>query len=300
MEVSRTGRSPKRQAARLSTLLLITALAGELICLVKTNRISGQLLGSLNVLANDAFSKASVAKDTSDIAKGQSADAAAQAKSAKLISEESGKKSDAAALSASSAVNLAKNVRSVAKSLQQDLALTSGQIKELRVETFRLQHELQSENFVVAELSNDVSARKVDPFLLKRELGRFSGKSVLVEWTYDLPEIVGLANQIATGLSFAGWLSPPYVPPNYLVTATPLKSLPVSAGDIFRQGVWILDSEVHKSTSGSKPAFPADALAEILTSEGLEVSLAGNGWVSAPAGVMVVLVGAKRPVQHSR
>src|SRR5437879_4611550 len=51
----------KERLARGSTLLLIAALALELVCLVKTNSLSGQLVGSLSEKAGEADNRARTA-----------------------------------------------------------------------------------------------------------------------------------------------------------------------------------------------------------------------------------------------
>lgn len=55
----------KRRLAKRSTLLLIVSLAAELLCLVQTNSISGQLVGSLSDKATNADTKAQSALNKS-------------------------------------------------------------------------------------------------------------------------------------------------------------------------------------------------------------------------------------------
>ncbi|MGD0362736.1 MAG: hypothetical protein ABSC93_17800, partial [Bryobacteraceae bacterium] len=65
----------KERLEKRSTLLLIVALAAELICLVKTNQISGQVIGALDVRATEAYRKAGDAVVNSEVAIGKSGDA---------------------------------------------------------------------------------------------------------------------------------------------------------------------------------------------------------------------------------
>lgn len=58
-----------------STLLLIIALLLELICLVRTNQISGTVIGSIDEKANDASTKSQIALNDAGLAEGK-ADAA--------------------------------------------------------------------------------------------------------------------------------------------------------------------------------------------------------------------------------
>ena len=69
------GERRKRRVERLSTILLIVALSVSLICLVRTNELSGSVIGSLGDEALAAESKARSALDKSDIAE-RNADAA--------------------------------------------------------------------------------------------------------------------------------------------------------------------------------------------------------------------------------
>ena len=50
------------RVAKVSTLALIVALAGELLCVVITNQLSGKLVGALGDRAEEAFSKSGNAK----------------------------------------------------------------------------------------------------------------------------------------------------------------------------------------------------------------------------------------------
>lgn len=72
----------KRRLAKRSTLLLIAALSLELVCLVKTNSLSGLLIGSLSDKAGAADTKAESALAKSATAESKAGAAEGQAKSA--------------------------------------------------------------------------------------------------------------------------------------------------------------------------------------------------------------------------
>ena len=83
-------RERKERLAKRSTLLLIAALALELICLVKTNNISGMLIGSLSekageaeIKAQSAFDKYALAENKAGNANTVAGDALADSKTAK-------------------------------------------------------------------------------------------------------------------------------------------------------------------------------------------------------------------------
>src|ERR1700688_2764972 len=56
----------KKKLAKLSTLVLIASLAAELVCLVRTNTLSGQLIGSISEKAVIADTKAQSAQIAAD------------------------------------------------------------------------------------------------------------------------------------------------------------------------------------------------------------------------------------------
>jgi hypothetical protein len=73
----------KDRIAKRSTLLLISALALELVCLVKTNSISGMLIGSLSEKASAAEVKARSASEKSALAESKAGEALTDSKAAK-------------------------------------------------------------------------------------------------------------------------------------------------------------------------------------------------------------------------
>jgi hypothetical protein len=69
-------RAHRDRVERLSTILLVAALSASLICLVRTNELSGSVIGSLGVKAEDADRRAKTALTDSGTAQ-QEADAVA-------------------------------------------------------------------------------------------------------------------------------------------------------------------------------------------------------------------------------
>jgi hypothetical protein len=104
----------KHHLRKGSTLLLVSALALELLCLVQTNIISGRLTGSLAQEAEEADTKAKTALTDSATALTQSH--AAEDSSKRALGE-----SDTAAASASSAQSLASGARREADSFEKDI-----------------------------------------------------------------------------------------------------------------------------------------------------------------------------------
>jgi hypothetical protein len=117
--------------AKRSTLLLIAALSFELICLVKTNDISGRVIGSLRDKAEEADRKAKTAIADSSTALSQAKDALAKAGAAQESlgkAEAEAAKAETAALSA---LSLARNAREEAASFKKDILSAQKQAAEV-------------------------------------------------------------------------------------------------------------------------------------------------------------------------
>lgn len=120
-----TGGNEERQHhfRKSSTLLLVSALALELLCLVQTNIISGKLIGSLDQEAGDADTKAKVALSDSGTALTQSH--TAEDASQRALGE-----SDKASTNASNALTLASGARREADSFEKDIVSAKTQATE--------------------------------------------------------------------------------------------------------------------------------------------------------------------------
>jgi hypothetical protein len=93
----------KDRLAKRSTLLLISALALELVCLVKTNSISGRLIGSLGDKAGAAEVKAQSALDKSSLAEHKAEVATTTASTAETAARKAQDKGDGLTLRMESA-----------------------------------------------------------------------------------------------------------------------------------------------------------------------------------------------------
>lgn len=85
-------RARRDRIGLLSTILLVAALSMELLCLVKTNELSGRLIGSLSDKAEAADSKAQSAVDKSSLAEKKADAAEKQADSLTSRMEEASRK----------------------------------------------------------------------------------------------------------------------------------------------------------------------------------------------------------------
>lgn len=106
----------KKRLEKLSTLVLIAALAFELVCLVKTNQISGRLIGSLDEKAEEASKKSERAITDADSA----IDKALTAKT----------ESETSKVEASKASLLAHDARQEADSFEKDIVSAKKQAAE--------------------------------------------------------------------------------------------------------------------------------------------------------------------------
>jgi hypothetical protein len=104
----------KKRLEKVSTLLLVGALALELVCLVQTNWLSGKLIGSLSEQARAAVEKSKKALDDSSAAITRSGTAEATAGNAVATS-------DKARGTASTALDLATGARKEADSFERDI-----------------------------------------------------------------------------------------------------------------------------------------------------------------------------------
>jgi hypothetical protein len=85
----------KQRLAKSSTLALIFALSVELLCLVRTNQISGRLLGSLADKSDEAYRKSGVALSNADSAIGNAKTASDEARAAESLARAARQEADA-------------------------------------------------------------------------------------------------------------------------------------------------------------------------------------------------------------
>src|SRR5579863_716828 len=182
----------KRRLAKRSTLLLIAALALELICLVKTTSLSGLLIGSLSDKAEKAEKNAEQAIADSAIAEKQSAQATIDA----------GKATDAstAAVKVSrNAKDLAQGARLEADSFENDIRAANAQSAEAKQESTSVSVKLADRTLTDLQIS-----------LIAGRLARYAGQEVEIVAYWENKESVGIADRILTGLIKARWI---YIPP---------------------------------------------------------------------------------------
>lgn len=187
----------KERLAKRSTLLLIGALALELVCLVRTNQISGSVIGALG-------ERAMMALQDSNTAIAQSGNAAAAAKTAEEASTRAVGKSDKAEKSASGAMTLAGGARREADSFERDIVSAKEQAANAEshlTEALRRAADAQS------ELARFRAPRTISPteqVQMSRALEAFAGTPFDLSVAGDA-ESIDLMHVVQTVLVSANW-----------------------------------------------------------------------------------------------
>jgi hypothetical protein len=183
----------KDRLAKLSTLVLIAALALELVCLVRTNHLSGLVIGSLDERSNEAMVRSVKALDDSTSAVTQSG--IAQSTSAKAVSQ-----SDTAVVQSGKALK-------EADSFEEDIKVAKQQAANAESHLAEAVSMAKAEEAQLGKLAKEVEPRILtveQQRSLIVELRKFSGRTVDVI-SYGLDgEGAALATQIISVLSLAG------------------------------------------------------------------------------------------------
>ena len=170
----------KERLAKLSTLLLIVSLSVELICLVKTNTLSGRLTGSLAVKAEAADKEAKAAlRDSST--------ALSQAKTAESSLGKAEAEASNAQIASSNAMTLARGARQEAASFKEE-------IKSAREAATEANEKLADRALTDDQIKN-----------ITEKLVQFSGQEYTVTAYWDSKESLNIANRVHSALRMAHW-----------------------------------------------------------------------------------------------
>ena len=198
------GREERRkQLAKISTLVLIASLALELVCLVKTNSLSGLLIGSLSERAERADQKARTAITDSSTALSQARDAQARAGAAQDSLGRAQDEANKAQSAATSALTLARGAREEADSFERDIVSAKKQAADAES---HLAEALKRAAVTSAELDRIKSPRSLtDVSGLVDILRPFGGTEFKFESVFADDESIHLLRQINAALESAGW-----------------------------------------------------------------------------------------------
>jgi hypothetical protein len=128
---SRLGEKRQKRLERWSTILLVAALTVSLKCLVRTNELSGMVIGSLGNMAEEAGTKARTAIADASTALSLGRDALAKAGAAQQSLSKAEEEAAQAQTAASSALTLARGARQEADSFERDIALAKKQAADI-------------------------------------------------------------------------------------------------------------------------------------------------------------------------
>ncbi len=291
----------KRRLAKRSTLLLIASLALELICLVRTNQISSQVVGSLAAKADEAYrksetavsnadsgiGKARAASDEADAAKIESGRALTQAKEAGSHLAESLRRADEAEAkstnavsSASTALDLARGARKEADAFETRLASAEHKADEAEkhlADTLDRATKAEQESARLIAKFADRTLSDLQVQNIGDALNQFAGQEYEVITYWENPECIAISARIYRALRVAHWTFIPLGGRQWLPPGT--------------IGVLVF---IHPSPPSTQTKAAADALILALNAEGitadLRTQLPGN---NPPHNRITLSIGAK-------
>lgn len=129
--IRRIPRRFREQIETWSTIVLVLALTIGLKCLIKTNELSGMVIGSLGETAEQADNKAKAAIGDSSTALLQAKDALNRARAAQRSLEKAEGEAKSAQIASSSALTLARGARQEADSFEKDIRSAQKQAAEV-------------------------------------------------------------------------------------------------------------------------------------------------------------------------
>jgi len=177
----------RNHVQRFSTVLLVAALSAALICLVRTNELSGNVIGSLGSKAEEADREARTAISDSSTALSQAKDALTEAGKAADSLGKAEDKANKAQTASSNALTLASRARQEADSFEKDI--TSAKEAAAKAEAKLADRTLSDEQV------RSIAAK----------LRVFAGQPYTVTAYWDSKESLGIANRIYSALLLAKW-----------------------------------------------------------------------------------------------
>jgi hypothetical protein len=189
---------------RFSTIFLVAALSMELISLVKTNELSGNIIGSLGDKAEEADRKAKTAIGDSSTALSQAKDALIKAGKTADSLGKTEDKANKAQTASSNALTLAQGARKEADSFEKDIV--SAKEQAAKAES-HLAEALQRATEAQLSLDRLRSPRRLTPEQQKRiaaKLKSFPGVQFDLALT-NLTEPAEFSLTLENTLGMGGW-----------------------------------------------------------------------------------------------
>jgi hypothetical protein len=249
----------KKRLEKLSTLLLVVALALELLCLFKTNSLTGQLVGSLSDKAAQADEKARTALTNSTTALNSASTAI-------------GKSNDATA-SASGALTLAKGARKEADSFEQDIVTAKTQAASAESHLTEAMKRAADAN---AELDRIKTPRSLlDEQELVSSLSAYKDTEYMFLSVFGDEESINLLKQIDDILQHAGWKRAQPSNPNPPAINVPRPNGNITVTDGLINGVEV-SVEYTESVEHLQSLLAADIPAYVRAGVALNLSFSSN------------------------
>jgi hypothetical protein len=248
----------KKHLQRRSTVLLVAALSVSLLCLVRTNQLSGSVIGSLGDKAEEADRKAREAITDSSTALSQTRDALTKAEKAQDSLGKAEAEANKAQTASSNALTLARGARQEADSFEKDIAAAKGAASK-------------AEAKLADRTLTDEQVRSI-----AGKLRVFSGQAYTVTAYWDSKESLGIANRIHSALLLAKW--------SYSDEGSKSMMLGGEIGVL----VW-----THPE-AGENTKKAAASLIDALNAEGIEATPRLQNPQNPKSDMIAVNVGAKR------
>lgn len=189
--------------AKRSTLLLIGALALELICLVKTNDLSGKVIGSLGTMAEEADGKARTAIADASTALSLGKDALSKAGVAQQSLSKAEKEANQAQAAASNALTLARGARQEADSFESKIVSATEQATKAESHLAEALRQTASATEELNRLKTPRSLIHVPG--LVAALQPFKGQEYVFASVFQDEDSIYLLRAIDDALQKAGW-----------------------------------------------------------------------------------------------
>jgi hypothetical protein len=263
-------RAHRDRVERLSTILLVAALSASLICLVRTNELSGNVIGSLGTKAEDADKKAEKALTDSGTAQHEADEASTVAGDALV-------KSKVATIAAGKAQEKAGDVAKESDELNRQLLDTKTKLEAVDAKRTELEKSLV--NLAVCNAprvipfssgSNGTSVDPLKPF----------ARGATIEFVPDA-ETRRAASNIAGTLDKAGWKITRFAPVDGIEDGVDVQPFvaPLPPSDMQQMGSWNSQLEAE-----SRSRAAADAVVDFLHSYNWQ---ARSGWPIDDKGSMI-------------
>jgi hypothetical protein len=197
------GERRRRRVERLSTMLLVAALSMSLICLVRTNELSGVVIGSLGDKAEEADKKAKLAISDSSTALAQGKDALFRAGSAEASLSKAEKEAKSAQAASSNALAIAGHARKEADSFEADIKSAK---KQAAGAESHLADAMKRADALTVQLNRLTTPRSLpqSPEVVS-PLTLFKGTEYMFTGVCGDTECIQLLRDIEKALQLAGW-----------------------------------------------------------------------------------------------